>query len=115
MHDVILKRHINGMKALQHVTVYILYLFMSGQEKAGFDENSSFIDVGSGLGKPNFHVAQVKNSRFQFYIEFSMKTYQVPKGLTTSRTVFKKRGLTSYYLYIVPWCQRDPCIPEPNR
>lgn len=33
--------------------------YLLEQERAGFDENSSFIDVGSGLGKPNFHVAQV--------------------------------------------------------
>lgn len=39
------------------------------QEEAGFDENSSFIDVGSGLGKPNFHVAQDPGVEISYGLE----------------------------------------------
>jgi len=34
-----------------------------------FASNSRFIDVGSGLGKPNLHVAQDPGARFSYGIE----------------------------------------------
>ncbi|CAM9869107.1 unnamed protein product, partial [Heterosigma akashiwo] len=34
-----------------------------------FDETCAFIDVGSGLGKPNFHVAQDPGCRLSFGVE----------------------------------------------
>jgi hypothetical protein len=35
----------------------------------GFSSSSRFIDVGSGIGKPNFHVAQDPGVEFSFGIE----------------------------------------------
>lgn len=37
----------------------------------GFDRNSRFIDVGSGLGKPNLHVAQDPGVEFNYGVEES--------------------------------------------
>ena len=34
-----------------------------------FNANSRFIDIGSGLGKPNLHVAQDPGGQFSFGIE----------------------------------------------
>lgn len=39
------------------------------KEHTGFDETSRFIDVGSGVGKPNLHVAQDPGVAFSYGIE----------------------------------------------
>lgn len=44
----------------------IVHLMM---EKCGLSSDSRFIDVGSGLGKPNFHVAQYPGVRISIGIE----------------------------------------------
>lgn len=47
------------------------------QEEAGFDENSSFIDVGSGLGKPNFHVAQDPGVEISYGLELEVVRWEL--------------------------------------
>jgi hypothetical protein len=39
------------------------------KEYTGFDANSRFIDVGSGIGKPSLHVAQDPGVHFSFGLE----------------------------------------------
>lgn len=39
------------------------------KKHTGFDSHSSFIDVGSGIGKPNLHVAQDPGVKFSYGIE----------------------------------------------
>lgn len=39
------------------------------KDKCGLDESSSFLDIGAGLGKPNFHVAIDPGVRVSFGIE----------------------------------------------
>lgn len=46
-------------------------------EKLGMDNQSRFIDVGSGLGKPNFHAAQNPQVRLSVGIELEAIRYQM--------------------------------------
>jgi hypothetical protein len=46
-------------------------------EKLGMDNQSRFIDVGSGLGKPNFHAAQNPQVRLSVGIELEEIRYQM--------------------------------------
>jgi len=39
------------------------------KEHTGFDSTSRFIDVGSGVGKPNLHVSQDPGVEFSYGIE----------------------------------------------
>ena len=45
--------------------------------ECNFDSNSRFIDVGSGLGKPNFHVAQDPAVRLSIGVELETIRHQV--------------------------------------
>ncbi len=47
------------------------------QDKTGFDENSSFIDVGSGLGKPNFHVAHDPKVEISYGLELEKVRWEL--------------------------------------
>lgn len=51
--------------------------FFFRQEETGFDENSSFIDVGAGLGKPNFHVAQDPGVEISYGLELEKVRWQL--------------------------------------
>ncbi len=46
-------------------------------EECELDKSSRFIDVGAGLGKPNFHAAQNPNVRLSVGIELEDIRYQV--------------------------------------
>eukprot|EP00903_Cladosiphon_okamuranus_P007150 g6943.t1 len=60
------------------------------KEEAGFDENSSFIDVGSGLGKPNFHVAQDPGVEISYGLELEEVRWEL--SISNHRRVLKDEG-----------------------
>ena len=45
------------------------------KEHTGFDSSSRFIDVGSGIGKPNLHVAQDPGVEFSYGIEIEQSRW----------------------------------------
>lgn len=55
----------------------IRFFFFVHQEKTGFDKNSSFIDVGAGLGKPNFHVAQDPGVEISYGLELEVVRWEL--------------------------------------
>jgi hypothetical protein len=46
-------------------------------EHTGFDASSSFVDIGSGLGKPNLHVALNPGVKLSFGIEVEQMRWQL--------------------------------------
>ena len=46
-------------------------------ERCEMTKDSRFIDVGSGLGKPNFHVAQYPGVRMSIGVELELIRYQM--------------------------------------
>lgn len=53
------------------------FSFCFQQEHTGFDETSSFIDVGAGLGKPNFHVAQDPGVEISYGLELEVVRWEL--------------------------------------
>jgi len=47
------------------------------KEHTNFDSNSKFIDVGSGIGKPNLHVAQDPGVEFSYGIEMERSRWML--------------------------------------
>jgi hypothetical protein len=48
-------------------------------DECNLSTDSRFIDVGSGLGKPNFHVAQYPGVRISIGIELEKIRWEVKK------------------------------------
>jgi hypothetical protein len=46
-------------------------------EHTGFDASSAFVDIGSGLGKPNLHVALSPGVRLSFGVELEQLRWQL--------------------------------------
>jgi hypothetical protein len=63
-------------------------------EKCFLTKNSRFIDIGSGIGKPNFHVAQFPGVQLSIGVELEKIRWQVT--LITKHSLFL---LTSAYLF----------------
>jgi hypothetical protein len=61
------------MHSMQKVVNYLI-------KNCGLDSSSRFIDIGSGLGKPNFHVAQDPNVRLSIGIELEDIRWQLAMG-----------------------------------
>jgi hypothetical protein len=55
------------------------------KEKAGFSSSSRFIDVGSGLGKPNLHVCQDPGVEFSYGVEMERSRWAL--GLSNLKGV----------------------------
>ncbi|CAM9393372.1 unnamed protein product [Ectocarpus fasciculatus] len=60
------------------------------KEHTGFDENSSFIDVGAGLGKPNFHVAQDPGVEISYGLELEVVRWEL--SIANHRMVLQDEG-----------------------
>lgn len=54
-------------------------------EQTGFDSSSRFIDVGSGIGKPNLHVAQYPGVKFSCGVEMEHTRWSL--GMTCLKAV----------------------------
>ncbi|CBJ31200.1 conserved unknown protein [Ectocarpus siliculosus] len=60
------------------------------KEHTGFDEMSSFIDVGAGLGKPNFHVAQDPGVEISYGLELEVVRWEL--SIANHRMVLQDEG-----------------------
>ncbi|CAM9967254.1 unnamed protein product, partial [Scytosiphon promiscuus] len=60
------------------------------KEETGFDKNSSFIDVGAGLGKPNFHVAQDPGVEISYGLELEVVRWEL--SIANHRKVLLDEG-----------------------
>lgn len=58
------------------------------KEHTGLDENSKFIDVGSGIGKPNLHVNEDPGVAFSYGIEMERSRWLL--GLSALKAVLTK-------------------------
>lgn len=60
------------------------HIFNFMKQECGFTADSRFIDVGSGLGKPNFHAAQDPGVRLSIGVELERIRHQVGTLPTSS-------------------------------
>ena len=60
-------------------------------EHCGLDKNSRFIDVGSGIGKPNLHVAQHPGVEFSCGVEMEHSRWTL--GMACLKGVLDARGI----------------------
>jgi len=70
------------------------------KEHTGLDSTSRFIDVGSGIGKPNLHVAQDPGVEFSYGIEVDEDRWLL--GISCLRAVLDAAALEQHQLQQMP-------------
>lgn len=67
------------------------------KERCGFDESSAFVDIGAGLGKPNFHVAVDPGVKLSYGIEVEELRWVL--SLQNLQGLLNKNAVTNTFMH----------------